>query len=260
MLGKLLKYEFKATARLLVPLYLVLICITVVNRLLLRFDVSGLYAFIDMFLIFIYVLSIISIVIVSFVLMIIRFYKNLMTDEGYLMFTLPVKTYDLINSKLLVTLFWTLLSVLSIFVSLFIVFATHGNMNEMWNEINQIFTELHATFGGSLAFLIIDFIILIIMGSVANILSIYASIAIGQLFNGHKLIGSFAAYIGIYTALQIVMTIMVAILVFFNMDNLDNGSGFVTQVYTFSNVASILLCVLFYTITNQILKKKLNLD
>lgn len=178
-----------------------------------------------------------------------------MTDEGYLMFTLPVKTYDLINSKLLVTLFWTLLSVLSIFVSLFIVFATHGNMNEMWTEINQIFTELHATFGGSLTFIIIDFIILIIMGSVANILSIYVSIAIGQIFNGHKLIGSFAAYIGIYTALQIVMTILVAILEYINMDNLDNSSGFVTQMYTFSNVASILLCTILYHYKSYIKKE-----
>ena len=46
----------------------------------------------------------------TLVLMVYRFYKNLMTDEGYLMFTLPVSRSQLIWSKLMVALAWGVLS------------------------------------------------------------------------------------------------------------------------------------------------------
>ena len=42
--------------------------------------------------------------------MVYRFYKNLMTDEGYLMFTLPVSRSQLIWSKLIVSMAWGILS------------------------------------------------------------------------------------------------------------------------------------------------------
>ena len=50
---------------------------------------------------------------------VIRFYKNFFTDEGYLMFTLPVKTSDLILSKTLVAVIWRLISFLFIILSVF---------------------------------------------------------------------------------------------------------------------------------------------
>ena len=38
--------------------------------------------------------------------MVVRFRNNLMTDEGYLMFTLPVSVHQLLWSKLLVSMLW----------------------------------------------------------------------------------------------------------------------------------------------------------
>ena len=49
-----------------------------------------------------------GIMVVSLVVVIQRFYKSLLGDEGYLMFTLPVETWKLVMSKLLVAIFWIL--------------------------------------------------------------------------------------------------------------------------------------------------------
>ncbi len=51
---------------------------------------------------FVFSLALIAAVVTTIVLMILRFYRNLMTDEGYLMFTLPVSTTELICSQLIV--------------------------------------------------------------------------------------------------------------------------------------------------------------
>lgn len=55
-------------------------------------------------------LGLVVVAILSFVLVNVRFYKNLFTDEGYLTFTLPVKRSDLLNSKLLLGVTFSVLT------------------------------------------------------------------------------------------------------------------------------------------------------
>ena len=47
------------------------------------------------------VLSIFAFIIFSELLVYVRFYKHLFTDEGYLTFTLPVKRHQILSSKLI---------------------------------------------------------------------------------------------------------------------------------------------------------------
>ena len=113
MLSKLLRHEFRATGRILLPLYLLLFVTAGMFHvsMLLRdnerigddwaakvFSIVSISAF---------CVAIIGISILAVALMIYRFYKNLMTDEGYLMFTLPVTTHQIIISKLIVPLVWS---------------------------------------------------------------------------------------------------------------------------------------------------------
>lgn len=97
MLRKLLKYEFKATARTMVPLYIVLIAFSLFHLVINPLDVlestgnTSIRTIIAMLDIMLYVVLIVGLSIMTLVIMIQRFYKNLLGDEGYLMFTLPVK-------------------------------------------------------------------------------------------------------------------------------------------------------------------------
>ena len=107
MLGKLLKHEIKATSREYLLLYGAFLIITIFNKIFLEVNTGRRNTMISIFQnIFMaaYVLMCMTIFIVTIILIIRRFYKNLLGDEGYLMFTLPVKTYELILSKLVISL------------------------------------------------------------------------------------------------------------------------------------------------------------
>ena len=95
MLTKLLKYEFRATARVMLPLYLILLATALGANLSTRGmgDLGTL-------LVLAFALAILAVFIMSVVIMAQRFRQNLLGDEGYLMNTLPVQSWQLVLSKL----------------------------------------------------------------------------------------------------------------------------------------------------------------
>ena len=133
MLGKLLKYELKATSRVFVPLYIAILVVSIVNGLSLNleiFNIQGLATIILMCLF-------ISLFVITIVVTIQRFNKNLLKDEGYLMFTLPVSSKYLVLSKYLTSLIWTFLSFIVALLSFTIIFtiATYGDFNTWYYYI-----------------------------------------------------------------------------------------------------------------------------
>ena len=97
MLGKLMKYELKACGRIFVPLYVAILVVAAIIGVFSNtesFQVASI-------LIFILMALFIGLMVVTIVLIIQRFKKSLLEDEGYLMFTLPVSIKNLILSKYL---------------------------------------------------------------------------------------------------------------------------------------------------------------
>ncbi len=261
MLGKLLKHELKATSRLLIPLYLILIGISFLNRIMLSFqNLNQIMKFISNLLASGFLFILVAVFAVTTVLMITRFYKNLIGDEGYLMFTLPVKPNQLINSKLIISVFWFLIGIAAVIVTLYITFATPERMDIVYQNLNEFIQELKTYSGGNLTFVVSEIILFCIVSIFANILMLYLSIAIGQLFNGRRLVGSFIAYIGIYTALQILLLIVVGVCVLFNWESVDNFNTFPPVFFPLAILALILCCISLYWGTSYILNKKLNLE
>ena len=117
MLRKLLKHEFRATARVMIPLYLITVLLAVLTRAtalwaeMVTFDGMlgrNFLALLSGIIIFGFVLALIATFVVAVILAILRFRSNLMADEGYVMFTLPVSTHTLVWSKLIVSAVWFL--------------------------------------------------------------------------------------------------------------------------------------------------------
>ena len=82
MLRKLIKYEFKATGRILLPLYGALIITAIINRLFIGFN-SGSRALGKLhiqLLMLLYVALIVGIGIMTFIIIIQRFNNNLLKD------------------------------------------------------------------------------------------------------------------------------------------------------------------------------------
>ena len=80
--------------------------------------------------IFIYGILFIGLMVITFVVCIIRFYKSLLGDEGYLMFTLPVETWKHIFNKLLIAMMWSVASGLFAILSILIMIP--------WSELAKM--------------------------------------------------------------------------------------------------------------------------
>lgn len=101
MLSKLLKYELRASGRILLPVYALLLasagCCSLFYKLAADHPYRTGAASVLMGLLNVaFWIFVVSTGAITALLMIYRFYKNYMTDEGYLMFTLPVNRHQLI--------------------------------------------------------------------------------------------------------------------------------------------------------------------
>ena len=118
MLRKLLKQEFRATARVMLPLYLVTFVLALAVRLVLLLSqnqvlldsVGGrtLRAVLLGVSVTAFVVATIATFLAALIQAVLRFRSNLLGDEGYVMFTLPVSTHQLVWAKLITSVVWFL--------------------------------------------------------------------------------------------------------------------------------------------------------
>lgn len=263
MLGKLLKYEIKSTARLLLPMYIAVLLFGVINRFLNPFGVVEasnsltVQTVLSAFSMFLYIGLIIGVLVMTFVIMIQRFYKNLLGDEGYLMFTLPVKTWQHIISKLLVSMLWLILSFLTVICSVLII----ANVNNLFVEIAKAIDSIR-NYMGNTGLILIPLYPIVAM--TYSIVTIYDSMAIGHLFSKHRVLASFGAYIVLYIISQIVSGALMLVFAASNMNIFtENAVPAPSQITAFIiSILSLftLLAAGNFILTNVILKKKLNLE
>lgn len=258
MLRKLLKYEFKATARTFLPLFLALIVFGIINRIFVSPDEFGLPFAISMTL---YMFILFGTFVATYIVMIQRFYKNLLKDEGYLMFTLPTETWKHITSKLLISMLWTFLSIVFATLSILIIASKEISLSEMASSIRWLFSEAYKTLGLSTYTIMIQVALITILGAISGTLMIYVSIAIGQLFNQHRILASIGAYFCIYTIIQIVVTVSMAALFGspFEM-SYSFMPAFIQSILWFSVISTAVFSIICFIATNLILSKRLNLE
>jgi len=261
MLKKLMKHELKATARILIPLCLVLLFISVINRFLYHAgSKEGIFLFVSGLMFILQFFLVIAVLAATVIFMIMRFYKNLLSDEGYLMFTLPVKSHHLIISKLIVTLLWVVVSIIAIIASLLITFAATDDISIVMNAINSALAELKAYFGGNWVLVWIELISLTLLSAIANILLVYVSIAVGHLFTKHKIICSFVSYVIFYNAIQLLMLIVLVTFSYFHSGSINFAHMLPQEFFPVIIIVLLLECVAFYWTTNFIFNRKLNLE
>lgn len=259
MLRKLTKHEFKATARYMLPLYLVLLVLTVLNRIMLNLDIyNGILSFVSNTMMVFYIVSIVTVAIITLIIMIGRFYKNLVTDEGYLTFTLPVKVTEIVNSKIIIAVLWTIISVILIFASIIIVSST--SLTDLQYILKLGYEIIKDTFANKSTLFITQLIILSFFSLINKILQVYASVAIGQLVNGHRLIGSIVAFVIINTVTQVIPAIILFVGAYFYGSSLDSVSSIPSLIFPITIIIILIFNFVFYYGTTYIFKNKLNLE
>ena len=264
MLGKLISHEWKATYKMMAILNIYLIVITLIGHLMLSLHIldnpSEAMAAIITLLIAGYILSLISVSIAATIYLISRFYKNLYTDEGYLMHTLPVKPWELILSKGVIAFFWFLVTSVIISGSALLLISSAASdfeLIDMWNEATGAAAKYLNLTPGAIIFLLVTFILI---STVQGTFMFYASVSLGQLFKTHKLLGSIIFYVIIYSVIQFFSTIiMIATGLTGEVAEAETITyfwGLVGMTYSLT----IISCVVFWFITEHMTRKKLNLD
>ena len=267
MLGKLMKYEFRATAIYFLPIYVVLVLVSglryVVSLISQKFS-NGFSAFSGFSLSAIYLLLALGLAITTFIVIIIRFYKNLLGTEGYLMFTLPVSVEQNILAKLIPSVVWFFGSCVLGMLTIAPAMGLRFNDNPF-----TMFTGIRL---GDVPEILLA--VLMVIGSIAGtFLFYYLCMCIGQMFNSHRFLVSAGAYIVIQTVLQILGIAFIWICAsrfssqafvawlsnaFAFLDKIPSGS----LIYLFLIAANILsygIAAALFFIDSAILRKRLNL-
>ena len=265
MLSKLLKYELKATGRIFLPLFLALLLFAVINRFTLGPDNFETPAMISMA---IYIVILVGILVMTFIMMIQRFNKNLLSDEGYLMLTLPVKPWKHIVSKLFVSMLWIVISGIAALMSILVIALKNGDLTTFIEAFATFYRQAFELLGASVYLLSFEIILGLLVTLASGILIIYASIALGHLFKQHKMLASFGAFIALSAFSEILLKLFTLIPGTAYFENIHISSAHdlivmqpIIQMMIVSGIIfTCLVCAFYFAITNHILSKRLNLE
>lgn len=275
MLGKLLKYEFKAMGRTLLPLYGALLAVAAILGLMINFsdamNATGIIGSImAIVIVVVYVVLLIAIVIMTMVLIVQRFSRNLLGTEGYFMLTLPASIDSHILSKTISAMVWSVFSGIVGMLTLPLILFTSGSANTNVGEIfNQIGRGLGMVAdeigGGNLAVLIIEVLMFMILTGAAFALKVYASISVGHQVQKHTGLLSLAVFIGLC-----IVESMAGSFVGVKTFEISGGSNIEQQVVDTVLYAQQIMLVgiaftavvaaIYYVITRLLMKYKLNIE
>ena len=208
MLGKLIKHEFRATGRLMAPLFGALLLLAVFSRVANQIlqqvpNPTRVLYIVSVLLAIVYVLAGLGVMVFSTVLMIKRFHQNFLTDEGYLMFTLPVGVHSLLWSKLLTAALFFLFTFAAELLALAIVIWQGGVSAELYNNFISGLRELGSYYTGNGIAIALETFAMLFVSLLVTCLLFYAPMSIGYSFANHKGLLSVVFYFVIQAVQQI---------------------------------------------------------
>lgn len=279
MLGKLIKHEFKGTYKIFGLVFGALIAVAVLARLTFVIPVDNeLFKIVSRLLELAFVLLVIGVSVAGIVVMLIRFERTMLKDEGYLTHTLPVKKWELLISKLITYCVWTIATVIMIIIAFAIYRADLDDLSGFFNDLGKVFSLMgdYPTLIGMAVLLIIT----ILFGLIKTVLNCFAALSIGYSFAKHKIMKSVIAFFGLNYVLVFIAMILekpfhgqTERLVNYmenvtrKIDNAETIKELITvaspAVYgaiTVVLVAEIIISIIFFAISNYMLSKKLNLE
>ena len=271
MLGKLIKYEFKATRKMLL-LYGLLFVLATAMAVILRFssnaegdlfvEAMGEEArFSEFFALFTFLISAAYAFMSAFIFASVlfgaigRFRFNLLGNQGYLMHTLPVKAGQHILAKNIVSIVWTVLGVIAVLISYMIIGTIFFDI-VLWDDLVLLLhkPEIQSLFTSTRFWLILAGVIVLAIISVSELyFRIYASMAAGYSLNNHRR----AASIGAFIVLSIINAIFHGVLLpVIPSPNTSTGWWFMI----FEIIYAAVWGLIYYLIAAQLLNRRLNLQ
>ncbi len=264
MLGKLMKYEWKATWKLLLSANLLIVGMTFLAWWMVNMveysDDFRMMDFVAVMVMVTYAGSMFAVYVGTAIYLIHRFYTSTYGDQGYLLHTLPVDTHHIIIAKALVSVMWVLTSSVIIYFSVLLLFASSEDifismMEGIVDSIKLLGAEEFTAFAAVMT------VVAYVVSLIAKVLKVGACISLGQLSSNHKLMVSFAWYVGIYLVERVFQGVYFGLrLAFTRRLSPMNYISYFDNHWETTLLAGIAGCVVFYVLTWYVMEKKLNLD
>ena len=212
MRGKLIKHEFKDTMRLVLPMCGFIAVLTPIFSLMMSLgnnydeDAGAARSVVFGSGIAGYFLLLFGLIIITQILIVMRFYRTMASTEAYLTFTLPAKPGQIIFAKWLVAMIWYIISCIVAIVSILIVLliATPITFQNIGYALSKLYEFID--FSNLLTILLLGLFAFISLS--VSILQMYASVMIGQLARTHRVALSIGVYLGLSQGVQIVLAIL----------------------------------------------------
>ncbi len=269
MFFRLLKYDFRSMLKQFGLIWPAALVLAVVNS----FTLSGMESTsrtgetVAGVAMIVYVAIMIAMFVTAVIFVIQRFYRGLLGDEGYLMHTLPVKSWELIASKLVCAVAVTFVSIVVAIVSILIICRP---FLRTWDaDFFEFFHWLWKNFDGNVfnaIVILVELVVLLLVGTAQSYLMLYLSMGIGHLFHKNRVAMSVAAYIAIQAGINTVfgflggvfnnpLTRMLEHLLWEADGWVDLHTAFWIMIAATGAVAAV-----YFFAANYILKNKLNLE
>ncbi len=270
MLRKLIKHELRATGRMMGPMLLIVLVAAVggnISTYRLLETSNGVLNTLGIVLLSAFFIAILTSGVMAFALMVERFYKNLLRDEGYLTMTLPVSVHEHIWAKLLTSLIWWIAVLAVAAVSMLILVFSRN----MMQEIGDILAQLHIAdlnLAQNLPHLVlfcVELALLLAVGGACVCLHFYAALAVGCSFTHHKDALSVAGFFVLPAIWHVIQRVAMFLINLMNLEGVGlwlQGLPQATQTHLTMlgvTVVTAIPAALYYVLTAHFLKNRLNL-
>lgn len=289
-IGKVIKYDFKYSSRILLPLFGALILL----GLLIGLSINPEKMFADTtntvyesssvlqlngeeadfvqpvvtaaeqkirntitgLLIFAYELVHIVAVIMTLVEISKRFQKSMLGEEAYLNLTLPVTMGEHLWGKTITALIWMIMSGVATLIAGILTFIRlYGTFFDFieWEDIVEILNEINMTFGGIVGLTILTYLVV----SIWLIQFFYIVSTVSHAVSKHRALVRFGMIVGlIYINGCIFRTFPSS-----NLDEFSSAAGpIITKYILLFNLVMFCVSAIYFAINQLIFTKKLNLD
>ncbi len=275
MLKKLMRYDFKSVFKLWWIGAVSTLALSVIGGFLGEFFVTDRKIPEPILVVAIFALVLVYIGFLAFgvfgdILVYIRYYKNLFTDEGYLTFTLPAKRQSILNSKVFLGITTSTLTGIVLAIDAFIITVisyrkdifTEAFIKDIMEFAKEFFDyEYYYYF----FIYLVEALVLFVLVALASLLFTYACIAVASVIvKKAKILVAIGIYYGATSILGFIFTIFYL----FGLTSLFDIFYKLSEVATLNSIMLLLLmiifvlcavCCLLYYVTHWCLDKKLNL-
>lgn len=193
----------------------------------------------------------------SLFFLIYRFYKRCFTDEGYLTFTLPVTTHQILLSSLVNTIIGEIIMLVAVCLSVGIaavLFLAAFPENLIWADVSAGLKEAFSQMWNSLVEnidVLSSLTVTGIISALSELIVLMLAVTIGAMVaKKHKIL----AAVGVYYGISMVQSFVLAI-ASLSVVSVEN----VLHIFSVTGLTSLVIAISGYFLMHYLTDKKLNL-